>query len=101
MKVYSADITPPSIYTKSFEELNKEFNDYMDALNQYAIDLGYNGPLTGKIARFGVADGYAIYMYCDGGRDSCLIKSEYADGYNLSHIESINKSAIIKLLKDY
>lgn len=101
MKVYSADITPPSIYTKSFEELNKEFKDYMDALKQYAINLGYNGPLTGKIARFGVADGYAIYMYCDGGRGSCLIKSEYADGYNFFHIESIKKSDIIKLLRDY
>lgn len=101
MKVYSAGITPPSVYTKSFEELNKDFKDYMDALKQFAINLGYNGPLTGKIARFGVADRYAIYMYCDAGRASCLIKSEYADGYNLSHIESLNRCAIIKLLEDY
>lgn len=103
MKVYSSGITPPSLFNQvnQANRVDQDFKTYMDQLKQYAINLGYIGPLTGKIAGFGVADGYAIYMYCDSGRNSCLLHSEFADGYGLSHIESITRSGIISLLRDY
>ena len=97
MKVYSPWITAPS----SFNRDDQDFKSYMDELKYYAIKLGYTGPLTGKIARFGVADGYAIYMYCDDVGIHACFTPEFADGYTLNHVEFINQSDIIALLQDY
>lgn len=65
-------------------------------LKAWLIAEGYTGPETGEIAAFGVADGYARYMFADGGRRSCLIHLPFGDAWDYPYIERLTKADILQ-----
>lgn len=61
----------------------------------WLISQGYKGKHTGRIVRFGVADGYAQYMIADGPK-SFLIHLPYVDGYQYRDVAFLPKKEIIR-----
>lgn len=76
-------------------ERNRE-NEVKAEVKAWLVKEGYTGPLTGEIASFGVADGYANYMFADAGRRSCLIHLPFGDAYQLPYIERLTKADIVQ-----
>ena len=98
MKVYGlptqlAYTTEYSNYSYEKEKAKEE--QTLAALKTFMVEGGYDGPLTGEIVRFGVADGYAQYMFCDGGRKSCLIHLPFGDAWSYPYIERLTKKDIL------
>lgn len=76
----------------------KREQEHQEILKHYLISIGYNGKHTGRIYRTPVADGYAMYMMADGGRNSYLIHLPYGDAYYDRDVQYIPKAEIIKRL---
>lgn len=99
MKVYAApaDITLVTDYSNynRVEEQKKEAA-YKEAIKSWLVENGYNGPNTGGIASFPVADGYAQYMLGEKGRSTILIHLEIGDAYNYQFIERLTKADIMQ-----
>lgn len=77
---------------------------HMADLKAHLIEYGHRGKYTGKIVRFGVADGYALYMLADGrGRygNSFLIHLPYGDAYHYRGIEHFPKREIVREIERY
>jgi hypothetical protein len=100
MKVYSTPIefAEPDYRNYNSDAERQREEQHQEAVKQWLLDNGYTGPRTGEIARFGVADGYASYMFADGGRRSALIHLPYGDAWHYPHIEHLPKKAIIEQL---
>ena len=100
MKVYScpAEVPAPKPDYRNWncEAETAREEEHSAALKQWLIDGGYNGPHTGGIASFGVADGYARYMLADKGRSSILIHLPYGDVYQYQHVEYLPKAEILR-----
>lgn len=102
MKVYSvpdevAFADPDYANYDSVKEQQREA-EHQEKLKQFLIRMGYNGPLTGKIARFGHADGYACYMFMDGGRNCGLVHLPYGDAWDSPLARYMPKRDVVKLL---
>lgn len=99
MKVYGAPegikLTPDySNYNREAERQKEEA--YKASIKAWLLSEGYTGPLTGEIASFPVADGYAQYMYADAGRKSCLIHLDIGDAWSYQYIERLTKADIVQ-----
>ena len=97
MKVYGARTEFKYDYRsdRGRDAIDNAVKEYRAAVKEELHGLGFNGPLTGKTIKFGVADGYATYMYADDGRRSCLIHLNEFDGYSYQHIEFLPKKEIL------
>lgn len=62
---------------------NEQTEKFLDDLKAELHRMGFNGPLTGEILRYQVADGYAQYMVADAPRQSCLIHLPLGDAWSL------------------
>lgn len=99
MKVYAAPagitLTPDySNYNREAEQKKEEA--YKAEIKKWLTENGYNGPLTGEVASFGVADGYAQYMLGDKGRSGILIHLDIGDGYQFPYVERLTKADIVQ-----
>jgi prepilin-type processing-associated H-X9-DG protein len=100
MKVYAAPehIALPetnwSNYNRKEEEKKEEA--YIQSIKEWAIAEGFNGPRTGEIYSTPMADGYANYVFCDGGRKSFLVHLKFHDGWHSRDVEFLPKSEILK-----
>ena len=99
MKVYTAPagitLTPDyRNYNRDAEQ--KKEDTYKAAIKAWLVENGYTGPLTGEVASFGVADGYAQYMLGDKARGGILIHLDIGDAYQFSFIERLTKGDIVK-----
>jgi hypothetical protein len=52
--------------------------------------------LTGEILREPIADGYALYMVMDAGREWGLIHLSYGDAYHSQNVEFLPKVEVKK-----
>lgn len=100
MKVYAAPehIKLPNPDFTNYDrkaEGDKEA-DYIKCLADYAREVGYTGPLTGEVASFPFADGYARYMFCDDGRKSCLFHLALGDAWDYPYIERLTRKDIVE-----
>ena len=68
-------------------------------LKAWLIENGADGPYTGEVVRFGVADGYANYMFADYGRRSALIHLPFGDAWHYGDVEFLPKKEILKRLE--
>jgi hypothetical protein len=102
MKVYGTPehikLTPDYSNYNRVEEQRKE-DEYKAAIKQWLVSEGYTGPHTGEIIRFGVADGYAQYMFADGGRRSFLVHLDIGDAYQYRDVEYIPKAEILRRIE--
>lgn len=102
MKVYAAPegitLTPDYSNYNRVEEQRKE-DEYKAAIKKWLVENGYNGPLTGEVASFGVADGYAQYMLGDKGRGGILIHLDIGDAWHYQYIERLTKADIVKSIE--
>ena len=102
MKVYAAPshiklVPDYSNYNRAAEQQKEDA--YKDSIKQWLLDNGYTGKLTGGVASFGVADGYAQYMVGDKGRSGILIHLDIGDAYQFPYVERLTKADIIKSLE--
>lgn len=81
-----------SNYDRAKEQKAEE--NYLAELRAKLVQMGYKGKHTGKIARYGVADGYAQYMLADGPK-SFLIHLPFGDAYQYRGVEHFPKKEII------
>lgn len=103
MKIYAVPEAVPFPKTDysnyDFRAEQAREDAHREALKAHLIEMGHKGKHTGKIARFGVADGYAQYMLADrAGRygGSFLIHLPYGDGYQFPGVKHYPKSAIVE-----
>jgi hypothetical protein len=102
MKVYGIPKEVP-FAEPDYRNYNRDVEErreiaHQEALKTWMVDQGCNGERTGEVVRFGVADGYAQYMFADRGRSSYLMLLPYGDAYQYQHVEFLPQAEIIKLL---
>ncbi len=76
------------------EQLREE--EHQKALAIHIRKMGYTGKNTGRIARFPMADGYALYMFADAGAKSVLVHLPYGDGYDYPDVRYIPKTEVLR-----
>lgn len=102
MKVYGLPehIKYEPDYSKYDFEAEKTREDGIVAdLKAWLVSEGYTGKYTGEVINFGVADGYARYMFADAGRRSCLIHLPFGDAYQYMDVQYLPKAEIIRRLE--
>lgn len=100
MKVFA---TPPNLPAPEYDlrhynpdRIARKEAAHVAALTEWLVtEEGCKPGLTGKIAQFQVADGYAQYMFADKGRESFLIHLPYGDGYQFRYIERLTREDIL------
>lgn len=100
MKVYAAPAHIKLVPDYNNYDRNKEQkkeDKYKADIKAWAESKGYTGPRTGETVKFGVADGYAEYMYAcgPGGAKAFLIHLEICDGYQYRDVEFLPKKEIL------
>lgn len=88
----------PDYANYDFEKEQAAEAAHQEALAAWLKANGWAGPRTGKIVRFGVADGHAAYMVADGSRGFSLIHLPYGDAYQFMGIQHWTKKAILEQL---
>src|SRR3989304_3088397 len=86
--------TPNYTNYDSVKEIAAE-NKHMADLKAWLKKVGYTGKYTGEIYKEQIADGYALYMVADGGRNFALIHLPYGDGYDSRNVQFLPKKEII------
>lgn len=93
------EIPAPKLdYRLSFEDLMKRENDHKLSLALWLRKAGYDGPRTGEVVRFQVADGYAQYMMADNGQGSALMHLPYGDAYQYRDVRFLPRKEILRRL---
>lgn len=99
MKVYSLPKELPYEvdYTNyDFKVVEQKEKDHQESLKNWLIESGMSGPNTGRIYSTPRADGYANYMFADGGATCFLIHLPYGDGWHDPDVQYIPKKEILK-----
>ncbi len=99
MKVFSwpEAVPKPTIdwTDPNLEGVSGKEDEYTKRLKEWLIGEGYTGKNTGRIAKFQIADGYALYMLAEASRRSVLVHLPYGDGYRFPYIERLRKKDIL------
>ncbi len=100
MKIYELpkEVPSPTVDWSNYdiEQTIADEKQHMADLKKYIIDLGYDKPLSGEILKEQIADGYALYMVMDGGRDWGLIHLPYGDAYDSPNVQYLPKAEVKK-----
>lgn len=99
MQVYSAPEHikyDPDYGNYNFEKEQEKEAKFRKELLEWAHANGYTGKNTGKIARFGVADGYAEYFVIESARRFALVHMPFGDAYQMPYINRLTKADILK-----
>lgn len=103
MKVYNLPVEvpfpDPDYQNYDWDAEQRREAEHRAALSAWLRANGWTGKNTGRTVRFGVADGYALYMLAEGpGRKSCLIHLPYGDAYQYRDVEFLPKAEILRRL---
>jgi hypothetical protein len=102
MKVYSCpkQVPAPEPDYRNFDMKKEQAlqDKHQEDLKNWLKANGFAGKHTGEIVRFGVADGYAEYMFMDGPK-SGLVHLPYGDGYQYRDVSFLPKTEILKRIK--
>jgi len=100
MKVYAlpAQLPAPKIdfSTFNFEKMRADEEAHQAALKAHMVGVGYAGERTGEVVRFGVADGYAQYMFADAGAKSILVHLPYGDAYSYPDVAFLPRKEVLR-----
>ncbi len=100
MNIYQIpkEVPTPTVDYSNFDLATVEADEknHQEKLKQHLIAAGYDKPLTGEILREPIADGYAMYMVMDGGRQWGLIHLPYGDAYQSQNIQYLPKAEVKK-----
>lgn len=103
MKIYGIleEVPTPDFDYINFDakKIEAQENQHKEDLKKYLIECGYDKPLTGEILEMPVADGAALYMVMDGGRQWGLVHLEYCDAYHSRDVEFLPKSEVKKRIE--
>lgn len=94
-KVYSVDVKVPELDFKDRQTMLDKDEQYEKDVEAKIRELGYNTPFTGKMIRFGVADGYAVYMIASI-KPLVLIHLEYGDAWNFQYVHLLTATEVKK-----
>lgn len=98
MKIYTLpdEVPAPVVDYSNYnhKKAQKDEENHQAELKQYLIGLGYDKPLTGEILQEPMADGYALYMVMDGGRNWGLIHLPYGDAYDSPNVQFLPKAEV-------
>lgn len=99
MKVYSApEELPYEVDYQNYDfkvQMQKE-EDHKKSLKEWLISSGMVGPNTGRIFSTPKADGYANYMFADGGKTCFLVHLPYGDGWHDPDVQYLPKREVLK-----
>ncbi len=102
MKVFTCpdEIKAPEVNYANFNHAKMLADEatHQEKLKVHMVGMGYNGPRTGEIISFGVADGSAQYMFADAGAKSALIHLPYGDAYHYRDVGFLPRKEILKRL---
>lgn len=102
-KIYAipAECPAPVVDYSNYDHKKVEAAEkkHMADLKKFLIKAGYDKPMTGEIYQEPVADGYAVYMVADAGRQWGLIHLEYGDGYHSQNVAYIPKAELKKRIE--
>lgn len=90
------DMTIPSFNSKTWKEDETKF---IDELRAFCVMYG-KGEYRGKIAKFTVADGHAVYMVIST-KPCKLIHLPIGDGWEYQYINRLKAADIIANIKTY
>ena len=96
--IYASPVPAPEYDWKNFnfEAMQAQDAQHEQAVKDWLAANGYTGKNSGRIVRFGVADGYAAYMIAEAGRKFALIHLPYGDAYQYPDAQFLPKSEILK-----
>ena len=77
---------------KNYDSVKEQAREekHQESLVNWLLKNVFTGRLTGKIFRSPMADGYALYMFADGGEKSYLIHLPYGDAWHNKDVESLS-----------
>lgn len=91
---------PEPDYSDNYDSKKEQEREdqHREKLKAHLNKMGYTGKHTGKIIRFGVADGHAEYMLADGptAAKSFLVHLPYGDAWEYRDVRFIPKKEILK-----
>ena len=103
MKIYGIpeEVPAPEVDYSNYDFKKQEAAEkkHMKDLKKFLISMGYDKPMTGEILQEPIADGYAVYMVADAGRQWGLIHLEYGDGYHSPNVEFLTKAEVKKRIE--
>jgi hypothetical protein len=105
MKVFSApdEVQKPVIDYTNFDSqaYEKAEADYIAALKDHLIKLGYTGPNTGAEFNIPFADGAARYMVAEHGRSLALVHLPLGDAWNVPEYmtRGLRRSEVLQRIK--
>jgi len=103
MKIYDLpkEVPAPVVDYSNYNHKKAEADEkkHTNKLKKHLIKLGYDKPLTGEILRDPVADGYALYMVADAGRNWGLVHLPYGDAYHSTDVEFLPKAEVKKRIQ--
>ena len=109
MKVYRAPAEVPAPVWRvdnSFDTNRTAEIDYIARLANHMRTYGWNGPLTGEVVRFPMADGYAAYMVAEPppktrGAAMSLVHLPLGDAYAIpaAHARGLTKTDIRRMVE--
>jgi len=73
---------------------------HQEFLLNWLLKNGFTGEMTGEIFRSPMADGYALYMFADGGEETCLIHLPYGDAWHDKNVEFLSVKEVIRKIKN-
>lgn len=96
-KIYASPVPAPAYdWSGDFREFQRLDDEHEQAVKKWLADNGYIGKNSGRIVRFGVADGHAAYMIAEGARKFFLIHLPYGDAYQYPDAQYLPKSEILR-----
>lgn len=97
MKIYASPIPAPEYdWTGDFANFQRLDDEHEKALKNWLAANGYTGHNSGRIVRFGIADGHAAYMIAEGGGKTFLIHLPYGDAYQYPDAQYLPKAEILR-----
>jgi hypothetical protein len=99
-KIYSGieGIEEPEINFEDFKAYEKQCDDYIEKLRAVCKKRKPLTKAVGEVIRFGVADGYALYMVYDM-KPLKLIHINTMDGYQFEHADLLTPEKIEELIE--
>ncbi len=87
--------TVPDIFQNQdkYQELEEK---WLEELRQYCLTNGADDGYVGETIRFGVADGYAVYMVASLSPKVELLHLPLMDGYNFEYVHLMNVKEVKK-----
>lgn len=103
MKAYSNAVAAPDYDFSSTADWSSVDQKYYAATEADLRKKGFTGKYTGKVVRFGVADGAAEYMVAHRGGRMVLVHLETCDAYSLDTfaMRGLTRKDVIERCMDY